>query len=302
MQEILLIISPIFFLILIGWFLRKKKIVKDTWIKVLNDFVYYIALPALIFLSFAPTVWTQELLKAITFQLTYLTALAVILFASLSLLPMRPKVKASFFVLVLLVNSVYMGFPIISSFTSRPLAEIAPLATFYLIFGLVASIFAIEYWVHKSGKIHTYADDFLKNPLLLSLIAGILASIFFKSTALEIVLTPLSMIAATASPLALFTLGAFMHGKYSNHHIPATTIAILLKLIIIPAITFVVSSSLQLGYEMQVTTTLTAAMPTAVTAFVLSEKYQLESKFIAIGIILTTLLSFATLAGWMLFL
>lgn len=302
MSEIFLLIFPVFVLILIGWILKAKNIVKNEWIKILNNFVYYVSLPALIFLSFYQIHWTQEAIITLGFHLVFLTVLSVVIFLFLSILKISPKMKASYFMLLTLTNSIYMGFPIIQSFTSRQLSEIALIPTFYLVFGMIASIIAIEIWVEKTGKLHSYIDDLLKNPLLLSLFAGIVVSLLLGGKDFQILSSPLAMIASTASPLALLTLGAFMHGRFEKKHIIGIFTASVFKLVGFPVITFIVGTGLGFGGEALTIAVLSSAMPLAVTSFVLSEKYNLEPKLISVGIIISTLFSIVTIWGWLNFL
>ena len=206
---------------------------------------------------------------------------------------MSKAMKASVFMSVMVGNTVYMGFPLVGrAIPAEQYDAVVAVATLQLVLGLLFSIFAIEFWVVRSKKFKIYRDDLVKNPLIISLVAGLLLGLIaWQGKSADILKSSLAMLGATASPLALFALGAFMHGKFMKEHARASWIVSAVKLILLPLSIFGILRLLDLPHYIVDVSALLFAMPVAVTTFVLSEKYNLEKHFNASVIVLSTALS-----------
>ncbi len=99
------------------------------------------------------------------------------------------------------------------------------------------------------------------------------------------------MLAATASPVALFALGSFLKGHKLKKHKTVIFAGLVVKLILLPIIAYIALrlTSLQPPYSQIFL--LMAGMPTAVTAFVIAEKYSLDRTVVAGAMLATTVLS-----------
>jgi len=302
MVEIITITLPIFVIIAAGWILKRFNVVKHSWIKVLNDFVYFVALPALIIEGFSSITWDSNLVYLVGVNTIYITAISLILFVLFSLLPITPKIKATLFLMGIVGNTVYMGFPIIASFTKLDINSIAPIPTLYLIYSMLIGLLVIKFWVNKKKKISIYVYDLVKNPLFLSVIAGVLISLFFNIDEIPSISTPLKMVALTASPLALFTLGAFLNEKFTPKYLGYAVALSIFKIIVFPLTAIVALINFNLSNENLSISVIGASMPIAVTVFILTEKYNLDSKLAASGIVISTITSFVTVTLFLSFL
>lgn len=115
MLHILAIISPLFLIILLGFFLRKSKIADKNWQKVLNDFALKIGFPALIFLALAQTKFSLSIHSEILLInfIFLLTVISLFFFAGkiLNYLPKRKKRLSFVQFLVMLLTSGYQLLP-----------------------------------------------------------------------------------------------------------------------------------------------------------------------------------------------
>lgn len=300
MKEIISIVLPIFLVIGAGFFMRRYRLVKEDWVPILNSFVYYVSLPAVILISFWQISW-QRILPLLGINVLGMLAFAAILIFALYFAKISPKTKSALFMAALVGNTIYMGFPIIGNALGRESTDaVVGAATLQLVLGLVLSVMAVEFWVVKARSFRVYALDFLKNPLIISLAAGILLS-FVKQTgtAVEIIQKPISMLGATASPLALFALGAFMHGKFIRTHLGLSLMSSTIKLLFFPLFMMPLAWVFYRPVDDVVVTLLVSSMPVAATAFVIAEKYRLDEKLIANAILISTLISIFTISGFL---
>lgn len=299
-KEVLGIVLPIFTLVYLGFLFRHVKMGRGSWVNTLNLFVYYVSLPAVIISSF----WQIDILdplpaRAAGLNLLLLFMSAAALFAILQLLVHASgRTKASIFMVGIVGNTVYLGFPLINRAFDAPSAALGvTVAVLHLVVGLILSIAAVEYWVIKSRKPLSYLRDFVKNPLFLSLAAGIIVNLIKPTgTVYEAVEKPLSMLGQTASPLALFALGGFLHGKFLREHLRPALLLAGVKLAVVPLVFWLSLNYLGAGQGIAAVSTLVAAMPAAVTAFVLAEKYNLDHELVANTILISTGLAVFTIS------
>jgi predicted permease len=103
------------------------------------------------------------------------------------------------------------------------------------------------------------------------------------------------MLAATASPVALFALGSFLHGKFKKQDASLAVWTTAAKLLVFPLAVFLLAKIFNLSAENQSISALISTMPVAVTCFVIAEKYKLNQQLVANAIVLSTAVSIATI-------
>jgi predicted permease len=297
--NLLLITAPIFLLIAFGYALRAFGVLNQSGIHALNNFVYWVALPAIILVSF----WGINLFDAETravflVNTAGLLAFALALFIALRLLPLNKKTKAGIFVSALVGNTVFMGFPIAERvFEGGGAYDLfLAAATPHLVIGIAISIAVIEWYMLGSKSPLRYVKNFFLNPLILALAGGIALGAFNVSGGLiDPLKQSITMLAATASPIALVALGAFLRGAFKFRLAIPSFLAAGVKLLALPLFIYGAGLVFALDAEAVTASVLAAAMPTAVTSFVIAEKYHAASELVATTLFMSTILSFFTI-------
>lgn len=92
-----------------------------------------------------------------------------------------------------------------------------------------------------------------------------------------------------------------MYRKFSKHSWLLGGFAITAKLVILPLVVFLISVLFGYSKEFTQVSVLISAMPTAITSFVLAQKYSLNEQLTADIILVSTLLSILSLpvAVWL---
>lgn len=296
-MQILQIVLPIFGIIGAGFLFRKYGPVKDDWVHVLNGFVYYVSLPAIIIIGFRQISWgDSQILPLFWFNILALLGFSLALAAMLYALRLDKKIKAAVFMTALAGNTIYMGFPILNS-ASGSAGSVVAAGTAQLAVGIAFCILAVEFYVLRSRQFKTYFLDFIRHPLIISMAAGFALS-FVNLGGLDQVINKIfSMLGATASPVALFALGGFIHGKFIRRHLGLVGMSAVLKLMIFPIFVALLAYIFRVASYQASIATIFAGMPTAVTAFVVAEKYQLDKGFVANCIIISTIASLVTISA-----
>jgi malonate transporter and related proteins len=109
----------------------------------------------------------------------------------------------------------------------------------------------------------------------------------------------LNIFAAALTPCALFAigLGLSLEGMASN--LRGSLLLAAIKLVIMPLIVYGLCVASGLNPLYTIAAIICAAVPTAKTVYILAGAYKVEEQLVASTVSITTLLSVATLLGWL---
>ena len=292
-MSVFLISLPIFLIIFSGWLLKKYKIVTDEWVHILNQFAYYVSLPALIINSFWEINFlSRESLNLIFLSLSIIILLSMAIFIFLSFLKIDRNLKTAIFLSATVGNTIYMGFPLVEmGFGKEYLPAAALVGTIYLIVPLLITIFLIKYWHCRENCLSEELGGFFKNPLIIAVFIGIILSFFdFNYPLIFGVKKAITMLGLTASPVALFALGGFIYGRFLKKDLGLVFLVSLLKIAILPL--FIIAGSLILfRTDSLKIIVLLSSMPVAATTFVIAEKFDLNKELVGNSILISTIVS-----------
>ena len=292
---------PFFALILLGAIAAWRFDHREAGLVWLNTFVFYFALPALVFLTVA-NADTGKLASlgfvagtTLSTYLVFLTvcAIAVLIFRR-SMAEAAIQASAGSY-----ANVGYMGLPLVVAALGEDVAVAATLIFVFdnlVQFSLVPMISALDAdseddWV---AAIIRALRELGLNPLIIAAVLGAFASLF----SLELVQplqTVLEFLAKAALPCALFAIGVTMMVRPFRRYGPEFPVVIAAKMILHPLVVFLVLNlmggidQLWLG-----TAVLMAAMPTAANVYLLARKYDTYVDGASNAILITTLISLFT--------
>ncbi|MFC4255020.1 AEC family transporter [Altererythrobacter xixiisoli] len=302
MLSVLLIILPIFALILAGWGARRMGVLGPQAATEINRFVVWLALPALLFGIMAKAHWGEVWQP--DFIGTFVGgALAVFVLTLLWRRRSRPLADAAIDGLNAgYANTAFLGFPLmLAVFGSAGLAPtlIATILTVCVLFA--GALIVVDIGLQTGGSKRAMLANLLKslarNPLVLSPAAGAL----FLLAGWELpapVDRFVTLLGGAASPCALVGLGLFLAdapaGKAAAGRVVAALVA--LKLLVQPLLTWLLAAHVfHLSPAMTGAAVLLAALPTGTGPFMAAEFHGREAGVTARVILLSTILSLATL-------
>lgn len=290
-------LSIIASVLLLGWLAAKLGILKLQVEKSLDDFVYHIALPAMII---------SKLMK-IDFNLSYagfilanaLPALVVILFSFFAYKLRLWDSRWASFVLLNFSNGnlIYLGFPVISGLYGEHNLYLGALllgVQIPIIFGLGLTLMQRMLQARDSGST---LSRLANNRILLSTLIGIALSLLHAEVP-EIVGTVLAQLGSTSIPLSLFAMGMFMHGKKLIKSHSETALLIMGKLLVFPALALLCVVIFGVKGMPGKITLVEALMPMAMTNFVIARQFGLDEELVTAAIIISTILSAPLLIGF----
>lgn len=297
---------PIVLLMGMGFLSRKMGFLKSGDERVLSAYVYYFALPALFFVNMVETNFTEETLR---FMVAGIIPVFVVLTIYILVYFILRFSKNTFYLLVLSTvfgSLAFFGIPFITfAFPTMQGEHLATLsAASIAVVGVPISITVLElYKLEKPTiwkELKHVAKRLSKNPLILSILSGILLSLI----GIEIpspISTSLHMLGRTTSTVPMFMLGVFLYGRKYPNIVTAFELS-LLRIIFLPMIALFATMLLNLPDVERAVLVLMHGMPVAISMIILSERYDFYKETIASLILVSSLGAGLYLNLWLLLL
>ncbi|MBJ7223567.1 MULTISPECIES: AEC family transporter [unclassified Brenneria] len=308
-----LIVAPIFLVILVGYGYGRLKPDSGGADKLINDYVLYVALPALLFIAVARAdagelkQWGFILSTLIGIAASYV--IATVLAKSMKIgLPQSSILGMG----ACYGTTGYMGVPILISVYGEQAALPAALAT--ILHNIPAIMAVIISWdvfsKHaREGRtpllqsVGSAALTTVKNPLTISVLAG-LAFVLLDIRVPVFIESFARFLGNAAGPTALFALGLGLARLNVREHLNPTVGKIVLpmialKLFVQPAVTFAAAVYVfGMGQEQGLwlaAAIVMAAQPIGAGVYVFAKKYDYQQDVISLSIIVSLLLALVTI-------
>lgn len=226
--------------ILVGYVLQKFKIFPEETSNILNRYIIYIPLPAIILLQVPKLTFSFDVLipTIIAWLVMGISAIIVLLFSKL--LSWSREVTGSLLLVAILTNSSIMGIPMISLYLGE---ESLPYVLIYDQLGTFLALAAygtfVTAYYSTSGNIQpkVIVKKIITFP---SFIALMFALLLLGQTFPPIITDVLSKFANTLVPVALVSVGLQLQFKLPKHDLQPLSIALLIKLILAPIIAYAI--------------------------------------------------------------
>lgn len=300
MQLLLTIVLPVFAIIFAGWFAVRSEILEKSAAKILNNYVYYFAVPPMLFLATAKFPIVDVI--NVDFIIAFFLAISAIMLVTLApYLIVKKERPMELMVLSLTTgwpNTIYMGVPIaFYLFGEKGILPvvIATLSTNVVFIAALALLAGIEGDEKGSKKVRRFfSKAFFKNPIMLAPALGI----FVYGSHLQVpeaINNLFEMMAPSAAPVALFSLGLSLYGlSIKGNRLQVSWITIQ-KLILHPLIALGIVLWMDLEPFLAASVVLMCALPTGSMVYVLAQQYNTRIELSSSVIFLTTLGSMFTL-------
>ena len=299
MFSIFLGLTPFIFITFLGFIFGKLKVLDLSHAKILNLFLFYIAVPALIIRLLAQNEIGQVDLKQIISYLIMQSICGIIAYLITSKYFKRPVPESIIWSLtVALSNHVTLLLPITEIyFQQNVITQVASIILMDGVILLSVIAFFLELSTKKNVNLFTFIKNLFLNPFILSIIIGLL----FLLLNFNIDQTPieytLSKLAACVSPVGLFAIGIIL-SFYTKNVINKLSVSIsILKLIISPIILlFIGFLFFNVGLPVEIPGAFFVSVaPCGVTAIVLCSAYNVSPENIIKAIFVSTIFSIGTI-------
>jgi len=305
-MNVLGIVVPVFALIGMGALAVRLRLIEMAAVRGMTDFVFYTAMPALLFAS----VIQAPPLRLLDVAGSFLGG-ALVLFGGALLLARTlfgaGLANASVFALdCVFGNTVMLGIPIVdAAYGSDGVAYLLAVIAFHSSVLLPVATVFIEAGSTSGrsplGVLGAALPGVLRNPVVVS----ILLAFVWRITGLGMPMPVqrfLGLIGAAGPPLALFCLGAALPRPTGWSDLREVSLAALLKLAAMPALVALFAYLAGVHGVAFSVVVLAAALPTGANAFLLARRFETMMEASASTVVVTTALSMVTLTlllGWL---
>ncbi|MES3014757.1 MAG: AEC family transporter [Pseudomonadota bacterium] len=311
MQAILTVTIPFFALVLLGWLAAQRRLLPEAAIPGLNAYVLYFALPCLLF-RFGASMPFAKLIDPTLIAIYALGALLVVgLTVAITLKRVGLKNAAFGALVAAFPNSGFMGVPLL-------VALFGDAASGPVIGTLLVDLFLTSTLCLALAQAHGASGNAAGPVVVLRALRGaatnpqpwaIALGAVAAATSLQLpgpAVQVVKMLADSASPVALFTIGAVLWraGQHAHSRTPAADYlpAALIKLFVHPALVGGIGLALRAtGFEVSsfglTMLVLAAALPSASNVSLLAERYGADNGRVARIIMASTVLAFASFSS-----
>jgi len=304
MTPILNVVLPVFAIMLAGYLAGRFRLLGDASSEALNRFVYFVALPALFFISMSRVpiseAFNWPFLAAFGGGMlaTFALGLAVAAFA----FPNRLGALGLHGLSATFSNTGYLGIPLLliayGDAATLP-GIISTVMNGTLVIALGTAIVEID--LNRGGGflqiLRHVAVGVFKSPLVISASAGLLMSVAGLEAPV-FVATFCDLLGAAVGPCALFAIGLFMVGRSFTAGAAEVGWLVLLKLVVQPLVTWWLAYHvLEMEPVWAASAVILAALPTGALVFVLAQQYDIYVQRSTAAIMVSTVVSLATLGA-----
>ena len=299
MYSIFLGLTPFIFITLFGFVFGKLKIFDLGHAKVLNLFLFYVAVPALIIKFVAQSEIGQVDIKQIVSYFLMQGSLGVLTFLLTSKFFKRPIPESIIWALmVALSNHVTLLLPITKIyFGTEVITQVTSIILMDGVILLSVIAFFLELTTKKNIRLTAFIKNIVLNPMIFSILIGLLLFVFkinIDDTPIDYVL---SVLAACVSPIGLFAIGITL-SFYTHKVINKLTASVsILKLVVSPIILLIIGFIIfDAGQPEKIPGAFFVSVaPCGHTAVVLCSAYNVSPENIIKALFISTFASFATI-------
>lgn len=302
-------VIPVFLIIVVGYVLKRTGMLDDEFAKTANRFVYKITLPAMLLNN----MMTCDIRH--TFDGEYVlycgaaTLTGILAVWGIGRIVLTDKSIVGEFVQGAYRGSAaILGIALVQNISGN--TAMAPLmmlgsVPLYNVFAVIILVFEqgeqTENDRNEAGqrkkKIIGSVRGICKNPIILSILGGMLLSFF--GVGLPVILDKtVNSIGSLTTPLALVVIGAGFEGKKAAKKIKPAVAASLIKLVVQPLVFLPAAIWYGFSADKIAAALVMLGAPTTATSYIMSKNMGHEGTLSSSIIMLTTLCSAFTITGW----
>ena len=294
---------PIFLVMVIGYILKQIGMLNDNFVTVANKFNFKVTLPFMLFKDIAGVdIKAVFDIKYVLFCAIVITICFWVVWGTAKLLVRDKTIRGAFVQSSFRGSAAVMGLAFIQniygSSAMGPLMIVSAVPL-YNIFSVIVLTFEANdsTGIDKKAKIRQAGINICKNPIILSILAGLIVGLLGIQFP-TLVNKTVSNVAQMATPLALITIGAGFEGRKALAKIAPTMAASMIKLVLQPLVFLPVAAWMGFSGEKMIAILIMLASPTTPSCYIMAKSMNNDEVLTASVIVTTTLMAAFTLTGW----
>jgi hypothetical protein len=284
-------IAPIFFIIVFGYLLQQKGLLKAQFIQEANRFVFLFSLPVLIFTGIIKS--DIKDIGLINILSVIIPTLVILCFAFLLALAMGLKkgTLGSFVQTTFHGNITYIGLAVLYYMLGdEGLKKGSILIGFLILVNNTLAIAVISWTSQKHANIWHSLVSIIKTPLIIATFVGMVL-LYLGIPVPKLLMKSMGILANIALPMALIIIGASMSLSTIKSSLKYSAIISLMKLMVLPFLSFLFCYFYAIPARDALPGIILLATPTATTSFILANELGGDTELASGAITLSTLIS-----------
>ena len=293
-------VAPMFFMMLLGYFLKGIRFFTDDALKQMNALVFKVLLPLQLFRS----AYQANLEEVVDVPyLLWTEGLVLASFGVLALVAVRTagenRKRASLLQGMFRGNIALVGMAIAETlFGAEQTGTMAIVVAITVPVYNVLAVLALEVFL-QGGKmpVGRVLREIVTNPLIIGCACGLAANLA-GLTLPTLLFSPMDSLASAATPVALIALGGSFHMERVSADRRAILVGVLVKLIFLPLAALSVGAALGFRRVELGTMAITFAAPTSVSSFSMAQQMGADADLAASMVVFTGMFSCLTIFLW----
>ena len=293
---------PIFLVMVLGYALKQKGMLTDDFVTVANKFNFKVTLPVMLFRDLsAVNIRTDFDLKFVLFCAVASSVCFWMIWAGARLF-VSPSLRGAFVQASFRSSAAVMGLAFISniygSSAMGPMMIIGAVPL-YNIYSVIVLTFEAQTDGNErqTDKIRQACINIFKNPIILSILLGILSAGLDLDFPVVVDKT-IQSVAQMATPLALIGLGAGFEGKKALAKLRPTMAAAVIKLIGQPLLFVPLAAWMGFTGEKMIAILIMLAAPATPSCYIMAKNMKNDGVLTSSIVVVTTVLAAVTLTFW----
>jgi malonate transporter len=298
------LVLPVFAVIVTGWLAGSLGYLSRSLADGLVHFAYNVAMPALLFVTIAqePARNLAEWRFIAAFGGGSMLCFALVYVAARVSWARELATSSIIGMTAAMTNTGFVALPILRAVYGEPAVLPAAVATLFVaVVMFPLTVILLEIDGHGPGGTFAsrtvLARQIVLNPMVLSTLAGLAWAIAGLPLPTPVV-AYMDILAGALTPCALFAIGLALSLEGVRSSLAASLALAAVKLVAMPLLVYGLCLALGLNPLYTKAAVICAAVPTAKTVYILAGAYKVEEQLVAATVSMTTLLSVATLLGW----
>lgn len=295
---------PLFFVMVLGYLLRRFEFVKDDFVAIANKLVFYVSLPVQLFRDMA-SMDVRAVFdgKYVLFCAVVTTASILVIWGLAKLLLKDKHIVGEFVQACYRSSAAILGAAFIqniygtSGMSGLMILGSVPLYNIFAILILTLECPTQDQRGSMGEKLKKSVKNLLTNPILIGIAAGFVWS-FLRLPMPTMASKTISSVASLTSPLALLAIGAGFQGRAALGYLKPTAAATAIKLVVLPAIFLPIA--VRLGFTDQKLVALLVMLGSVTTpsSYIMAKQMGHEGTLSGSVCVTTTVCSALTLTFW----
>lgn len=292
-------VAPMFFMMLLGYFLKGVHFFSDDALRQINALVFKVLLPLQLFRS----AYQADLEEVVNVPfLLWNEGLVLAGFCVLILLAVKtvrePGKRASLLQGMFRGNIALVGMAIAETlFGADQTGTMAIVVAITVPVYNVLAVLALEMFQGGKMPVKRVLREIVTNPLIIGCACGLAANLAGMRLPV-LLLRPVDSLASAATPVALIALGASFHMERVSSDRRSILVGVLVKLVALPLVALSVGAAVGFrGVELG-TMAITFAAPTSVSSFSMAQQMGADADLAASMVVFTGMFSCLTIFLW----